>query len=394
MFDVNLIRKDFPVLENVIYLDNGATTQTPKPAVSSICDFFYNFGANYGRGAHSLSVKATTAYEESRDIVSSFLNSEFENTVFTKNTTDAINIVSNGLEFEEGDHVITTFAEHHSNMIPWLNLKNKGVSVSNIPVDNWGYISPKEVKAEITDKTKLIAIGHISNVFGSIQNIEKIISIAHKNNVLVLVDGAQSAGHIPVNLKLLDCDFFATAGHKGLLGPQGTGILYMKNPELITPSVFGGGMTSESDGISFSIKKTPEKYEAGTPNIPGVIGLGAAVEYIEKIGIENIEKHERKLTKKLLKRFDEIENLKYYGPEKSKERGSLFSFNISGKDPTTVALMLDKYYKICIRSGYHCSMPGQKQLGISGSARASFALYNTEEEVDMLADALSEISKE
>ncbi len=394
MFDVNSIRKDFPVLKKTVYLDNGATTQTPKQAVEAMNDFFYNYGANYGRGAHKLSVKATVAFEESRDIISSFLNTEFENTIFTKNTTDSINTVANGFEFEEGDHVITTYSEHHSNMIPWLNLTKKGVKVSNIPIDNEGFVSPEEIESEINDKTKMVCIGHISNIFGSIQDIEKIISIAHKNGSLALVDAAQSAGHIPVDVKSLNCDFFATAGHKGLLGPQGTGVLYIKDPDLINPYVFGGGMTSESDGACFSVKKSPEKFEAGTPNIPGVIGLGAAVEYVDKVGISNIENHERKLTQKLLKRLDEIEKVDYYGPDKSKDRGSLVSFNISGKDSTTTAMLLDKYYNICVRSGYHCSMPGQKLLGISGSVRASFALYNTEEEIDLLADAIEAISKE
>lgn len=391
MFDVNKIREDFPVLKKVIYMDNAATTQTPRPVVEKMCEFFYNYGANYGRGAHRLAIKATEAYEDARETVSSFLNAPYENTVFTKNTTDGINIIANGLGLKPGDHVITTFAEHHSNLIPWLNKKKEGVCISSIPIDSEGYVRVSDIESQINENTKIICIGHISNVFGSVQSIEKIIRLAHKNGISALVDGAQSAGHIPIDIKSLGCDFFSTAGHKGLLGPQGTGVLYIKNPDSIEPSVYGGGMTSESDGSSFTIKQCPEKFEPGTPNLPGIIGLGASVEYIERIGIKNIEMHERRLTEKSLDRLSEMRSFTYYGPEKSKRRGSLISFNIAGLNPETTALLLDKYYNICVRNGYHCSMPGQKQLNIDGSVRVSFALYNKEEEIETLATALEQI---
>ncbi|MDL2260716.1 cysteine desulfurase [Methanimicrococcus sp. OttesenSCG-928-J09] len=389
MYDVYEIRKDFPVLEKVIYLDNGATTQTPKPAVEAMTDFFYNYAANYGRGAHRLSIEATNAFEDARETVADFLNAPAENMIMTKNTTDGINIVANGFGFQKGDHVITTLAEHHSNFVPWLKQKELGADVSVADIDPEGFVNPDQIDSMITEKTKLIAVGHVSNVFGSIQNIEKIIQIAHRNNIPVLIDGAQSAGHMPLDLKTLDCDYFAAAGHKGLLGPQGTGILYIKEPETIKPSVLGGGTTSDADACSFVTKSSPECFEAGTPNLPGVIGLGAAVEYLQKIGVENVEAHENKLARETAKRLSEIAGVEIYGP---KNRAGLVSFNIEGLEPHTVAMRLDKFKKICVRSGYHCAIPGQKALGINGSSRASFALYNTEEEADIFVEAVLEIA--
>ncbi|WNY23449.1 Cysteine desulfurase SufS [Methanimicrococcus hongohii] len=389
MYDVYEIRKDFPVLEKVIYLDSGATTQTPKSAVLAMNDFFYNYAANYGRGAHRLSIEATNAFEDAREIVADFLNTPPENTIMTKNTTDSINIVANGFGFQKGDHIITTMIEHHSNFVPWLRQKENGAVISVADIDSEGFVNPNQIDEMITDQTKMIAVGHISNVFGSIQNIEKIIQIARKNNIPVLVDGAQSAGHMELDLKALDCDYFAAAGHKGLLGPQGTGVLYIKNPETIQPTVLGGGTTSDADTCGFTTKSSPECFEAGTPNLPGVIGLGAAVEYLQKLGVKNVESHDNKLAQDTAKRLKEIAGVEVYGPQ---NRAGLVSFNIEGLEPHTVAMRLDKVKNICVRSGYHCAIPGQKALGINGSSRASFALYNTEEEVDIFVEAVGEIA--
>ncbi|MDV0444896.1 Cysteine desulfurase SufS [Methanimicrococcus sp. At1] len=390
MYDVYEIRKDFPVLEKVIYLDSGATTQTPKPAVEAMNDFFYNYAANYGRGAHRLSIEATNAFEDARETVADFLNAPPEKMIMTKNTTDSINIVANGFGFESGDHIITTLAEHHSNFVPWLKQKEKGngVLVSAAEIDSEGFVDPEKIEEMITDQTKMIAVGHISNVFGSVQNVDKIIRIAHKNNIPVLVDGAQSAGHMELDLKALDCDYFAAAGHKGLLGPQGTGLLYIKDPETVQPTVLGGGTTSDADACGFATKGSPECFEAGTPNLPGVIGLGAAVEYLQKLGVKNVEAHDNQLARDAAKRLSEIKGVEIYGPE---NRAGLVSFNVEGLEPHTAAMRLDKF-NICVRSGYHCAIPGMKALGINGSSRASFALYNTEEEVDALVNAVSEIS--
>ncbi len=388
MYDVYEIRKDFPVLEKVIYLDSGATTQTPRPAVVAMTDFFYNYAANYGRGAHQLSLRATNAFEDARETVAGFLNTPPENTVMTKNTTGSINIVANGFGFREGDEILTTVVEHHSNFVPWLRLKEKGVRVNVAGIDTEGFVNPARIEEMITDQTKLIAIGHVSNVFGSVQEIEKIIKIAHKNSIPILIDGAQSAGHMELDLKALDCDYFAAAGHKGLLGPQGTGVLYIKDPETIQPTVLGGGTTSDADACSYALKPSPECFEAGTPNLPGVIGLGAAVEYLKKVGVRDIETHDNHLARETAKRLREIWGVTVYGPE---NRAGLVSFNIEGLSPHTAAMRLDKY-NICVRSGHHCAIPGQKALGIDGSVRASFGLYNTEEEVDIFINAVREIA--
>ncbi|MCL2863085.1 MAG: cysteine desulfurase [Methanimicrococcus sp.] len=391
MYDVHEIRKDFPVLEKVIYLDNGATTQTPMPAIEAMNDFFCNYAANYGRGAHRLSIEATNAYEDARETVADFLNAPPEKMIMTRNTTEGINIVANGFGFEKGDHVITTLAEHHSNFVPWLRLKEIGVDVSAADICREGMIDPERIERMITDRTKLIAVGHVSNVFGSVQDVRKIVRIARKNGVKVLIDGAQSAGHMPVDLKELDCDYFAAAGHKGLLGPQGTGILYMKDPDTIAPSYLGGGTTAIADACGFVTKDAPDKFEAGTPNLPGVIGLGAAVAYLQKIGVADIEAHETKLARMSAKRLKEIDVIEVYGPEM---RAGLVSFSIVGFEPHQIAVLLDKYKKICIRSGYHCAAPGLKRLGINGTARASFALYNTAEEAEIFAGAVEKIAKE
>jgi len=390
MYDVYEIRKDFPVLEKVIYLDNGATTQTPTPAVAAMTDFYQNYAANYGRGAHRLSIETTNAFEDARDTVADFLNAPSEKMVMTKNTTEGINIVANGFGFVPKDHIITTLAEHHSNIVPWLRQKEKGVNVSVADIDREGFVSPPQIEGMITDKTKLIAVNHISNVFGAVQNISEIIKIAKKHGIKILIDGAQSAGHTPIDLKAMDCDFFAAAGHKGLLGPQGTGILYIKDPDAIEPSYLGGGTTSKADACAFETKPAPEKFEAGTPNIPGVIGLGAAVEYLKKIGVKEIENHETALAREAAARLKEIDGVEIYGP---KTRSGLVSFNIKEMEPHTVAMYLDTLKKICVRSGYHCAMPGQKALGINGSTRASFALYNTKEEMEILTETVKEIIK-
>jgi cysteine desulfurase/selenocysteine lyase len=390
MYNVYDIRSDFPILEKIIYLDNGATTQTPKPAIDAMMSFLNDYAANYGRGAHQLSIKSTNAFEDARETVADFLNTPFENMIMTKNTTDGINIVADGFGFKRGDHIITSLAEHHSNIVPWLSQKEKGVLVSVADIDPLGYISPAQIESLITDQTKLIAVNHISNVFGAIQNVSEIIKIAHKNNIKVLIDGAQSAGHMPLDLKKMDCDFFAAAGHKGLLGPQGTGILYIKNPDEIAPTTLGGGTTAECDGVCYTTKSSPDCFEAGTPNLPGVIGLGAAVRYIQNLGVTNIEKHETGLAKSTARRLQEIDGVEIYGPA---DRAGLVSFNIRGMEPHTVAMLLDKYKNICVRSGYHCAMPGLKSLNISGSVRVSFALYNTQEEAGIFIETVEEIAK-
>jgi cysteine desulfurase/selenocysteine lyase len=385
MYDVYAVREDFPVLKEVVYLDSTATTQTPIPAVEAMVEYFYRYAGNHGRGAHRLARETTNRFEESREMVAHFLNAEPEKTIFTKNTTEGINLIANSYPWEAGDHIITTLLEHHSNLLPWLRLQKIGVNVTVISPDSEGKIDISLIENAFTEKTKLVAITQVSNVFGSVQNVKSITKLAHKNSIKVLIDGAQSAGHMPVDLKELGCDFFATAGHKGLLGPQGTGVLYIKEPETLESASLGGGTVSDVSGFTYVLEPSPACFEAGTPNIPGVIALGKAVEYVEKIGVSEIEKHELELSKEAAKRLSELEHVEVYGPE---DRAGIVPFNVKGLHAHDVALILDQTRKICIRSGHHCAIPITRFLKVESTARASFALYNTREEVDILVNAV------
>ncbi|HII02223.1 TPA: cysteine desulfurase [Methanosarcinaceae archaeon] len=388
MYDVYAVRKDFPVLKEVVYLDSTATTQTPVPAVEAMNEFFYRYAGNHGRGAHRLARETTNHYEDARETVAHFLNSEPPKTVFTKNTTEGINLVANSYPWEAGDHIITTLIEHHSNLLPWLRLQKFGVNITVVHPDREGRIDPAVIETAITDRTKLIAATQVSNVFGSVQDVERITKIAHRHGIKVLIDGAQSAGHMPVDLSALGCDFFATAGHKGLLGPQGTGVLYIKEPEELESASVGGGTVSEVSGLSYVLEPSPACFEAGTPNIPGVIGLGRAVEYVKEIGVPEIEKQEITLARETARRLSELEHVEVYGPEK---RAGVVPFNVRGLHAHDVALILDQSRKICVRSGHHCAIPSVRFLEVDSTVRASFALYNTEEEVDILVKAVNEL---
>ncbi|MGB9929262.1 MAG: cysteine desulfurase [Methanosarcina sp.] len=386
MYDVYAVREDFPVLKEVIYLDSTATTQTPRPAVEAMVEYFYRYAGNYGRGAHRLARETTNRYEDAREKVANFLDADPSKTIFTKNTTEGINLIANSYPWEKGDHIVTTLLEHHSNLLPWLHLQKKGVNVTIISPDNQGKIDTAMIEQAFTEKTRLVAITQVSNVFGSVQDINTITKIAHKNGTKILVDGAQSAGHIPVNLRTLGCDFFTTAGHKGLLGPQGTGVLYVKEPDTLESCSLGGGTVSDVSGLNYTLEPSPACFEAGTPNIPGVIGLGKAVEYVEKIGVSNIEMHETRLAQYTAKRLSELEHVEVYGPE---DRTGIVPFNVKGLHAHDVALILDQTRKICVRSGHHCAIPVTRFLKVDSTVRASFALYNTEEEIDILINAVS-----
>jgi cysteine desulfurase/selenocysteine lyase len=386
MYDVYAVREDFPVLKEVVYLDSTATTQTPRPAVEAMVEYFYKYAGNHGRGAHRLARETTNRYEDARETVARFLNADPSKTIFTKNTTEGINLIANSYPWETGDHIVTTLLEHHSNLLPWLRLQKKGVNVTIVNPDSKGRIDISEIEDAFTEKTKLIALNHVSNVFGSVQDVKSITKLAHRNGIKILIDGAQSAGHMPVDLKDLKCDFFATAGHKGLLGPQGTGVLYIKEPETLESASLGGGTVSDVSGLTYVLEPSPACFEAGTPNIPGVIGLGKAVEYVEKIGVSEIERHEKELTMEASKRLSELEHVEVYGPE---DRTGIVPFNVKGLHAHDVALILDQTKKICIRSGHHCAIPITRFLKVESTARASFALYNTEEEVEVLVNAVS-----
>lgn len=390
MYDLSEVREHFPILNEVIYLDNAATTQTPLSAIKAMEDYFLTYAANHGRGAHRLARKTTDKYEDTRENIASFLNSNVEGTIFTRNATESINIIAHGIKWEKKDHIITSVAEHHSNFLPWIKLREIGVNVTVLPTSNEGIIDPYEIEKSITDSTKLIAINHVTNTFGSIQDIEAIIKIGHKNGCEVLIDASQSAGHMPLDVKKIAADYFVAPGHKGLLGPQGTGLLIIKNPDTINPLNLGGGMVHTVSKNCYEIEKSPNKFEAGTPNIPGVIGFGKAVEFVKEIGIKNIERYENKLSHTTADLLGEIPHVNVYGPKK---RAGLVSFNIDTLNPHDVAIILDQTKKICVRSGFHCAMPAMKHIGLNGTVRVSFALYNQIEEVNIFIESVKNITK-
>jgi cysteine desulfurase/selenocysteine lyase len=389
MYDVLSVREDFPVLKEVIYLDNAATTQTPVQAVYAMQDYFFKYAANHGRGAHRLARETTNHYEDARESVASFFNIDAEKTIFTKNATESINIVSRGFPWKKGDHVIVTLVEHHSNLLPWMRLRDIGVEVTVVDVDVAGVVNPEEIRSAIKDNTRLIAVNHVSNVFGSVQDIETISGIAKQAGVKILVDGSQSAGNMSIDMKSVDPDFFVCPGHKGLLGPQGTGVLYIKEPDEIESLFLGGGMVSSVTRESFKMEPSPAKFEAGTPNIPGVIGLGRSVEYVAELGVDSIQKHEFELAREAASRLEDIAGVEVYGPKK---RAGVVPFNVTGMNAHDVAMILDQTKGICVRSGYHCAMPGVDYLGVNGTVRASFGLYNTEDELESLVKTVSDIT--
>jgi len=389
VYDVLAVREDFPVLKKVIYLDSAATTQTPVQVVSAMNEYFYKYAANHGRGAHRLARETTDHYEDAREKVAEFLNVDHTKTIFTKNATESINMVAHGMEWNAGDHVITTLIEHHSNLLPWMRLRKQGVNVTIIEPDATGMVVPEDIENALTDRTRLVAVTHVSNVLGTIVDVAKITKIGHRGGAKVLVDGAQSAGHMPVDVGALDCDFFATPGHKGLLGPQGTGVLYVKEPDLLEPVYLGGGTVHAVTTTGFELEPSPGRFEAGTPNIPGVIGLGRAVEYVRELGTDNIERHETSLARDAASRLAEIPSVEVYGP---KNRAAVVPFNVTGLNPHDVALIMDETKKICVRSGYHCAMPAVRFLGVEGAVRASFGVYSTQEEVDIFIDAVDQIT--
>ncbi len=389
MFNPTDIRKDFPVLEKCVYLDSAATTQTPRQVVEAMCDYFYKYAANHGRGAHRLARETTNHYEDAREAVAEFLGGEYEHTIFTRNTTESINMVALGLDWEPGDHVVTTNVEHHSNLLPWLRLKEKGVEVTTVAPNPDGTVDPRDIDSAITEQTKLVAITHVSNVFGSVMDVEEITKIAHRSGCMSLVDAAQSVGHMPFDVKKIDCDFMAVSGHKGMLGPQGTGMLYLKDTDSIKPVYLGGGTIYAMTGDDYKLEDAPGRFEYGTPNIPGVIGLGRGVEYVKSLGVEDIQRHEEALARDAARRLSGIDKVEVYGPQ---DRAAVVPFNVVGLNPHDVAMILDETRKICVRSGYHCAIPSVNLLKVEGTVRASFGAYNLTEEVDLLVDTVEQIA--
>ncbi|MDY9923995.1 cysteine desulfurase [Methanobacterium sp.] len=390
------VRRDIPLLEDVIYLDAASTTPTPRPVVDAMCDYFYNYNANTGRGAYRLAVKASHKLDEAREKIARFVNSHPDEIIFTKNTTEAINMVAHGLEFEEGDNVVVPNIEHHSNLVPWLNLRSKGVELRVVNADENGVVDPDAVEKAVDENTRLISITHISNSIGSVQPVEEIAKIANKTGALYLVDAAQSAGHISVDVKKLGADFIAFPGHKGLLGPVGTGFLYCTRnaQEKLQPLNLGGGTVDQVTEDDFKLTEAPYCFEAGTQNIAGCIGLGESIDYLKRIGMHKIEKHSQKLTRFMYQEILDLEKVTVYGSPENIY--GIVSFNIDNINPHDLAKILDESISICVRSGFHCAIPSMRHIGayeLGGTVRASIHYYNTREELEILVETLKKVSK-
>lgn len=390
--DVSKIRADFPILKDIIYMDSASTSLTPEPVLKSVLDYYKGYRANVGRGVYSLAQIADQRYRDAHKKIANFIGANQGTAIFTKNTTESINVVASGLDWKRDDKVVTTIVEHHSNLLPWIRLRMHGVELEVIKSDKKGSLDLSDFENAIDSRTRLVAVSQISNVLGTVLPIKEISQICRDKGAMLLVDGAQSVPHMPINVKDLACDFLCFSGHK-MLGPTGTGVLWTKN-ENIEPLMVGGGMVEEVLLDGYERKSGYEGFEAGTPNISGGIGLGAAVDYLKDIGMDNIKAHESQLTSRLLKGLEEIKGVEIYGPNDVKDRGSVISFNIKGLEPHEVALMLDETSNILVRSGHHCCIPLMKHLGLKhGTARASLYLYNTNEEIDRFLNATELITK-
>jgi len=408
MFDPYKVREDFPILRRrinnhpLVYFDNAATTQKPRQVIEAMREFYEKHNANVHRAIHTLSQEATELYEEAHEEVAKFIGVQsVEEVVFVRGTTEAINLVaySWGLRnLRRGDEVLLTLMEHHSNIVPWEILsKIKGFRVKYVDVNEDGTLNQESLKECFSPKVKLVCITHVSNVTGVINDVKAVVELAHENGALVLVDGAQSVPHMPVDVKDLDCDFMAFSGHK-MLGPTGIGVLYGKREILEKMEPFHGGGEMIRD-VSFDPKTRrckiswndlPWKFEAGTPNICGAVGLAAAIRYLKALGMENVKNHERELTDYALKRLEECSKVTVHGPKSAKVKCGIITFNVKGLDSHDVALLLDSY-GIMIRSGLHCAQPLHQKFGIPSSARASFYIYNTREEIDYFVEILKKI---
>ncbi len=401
-FNVNDVREDFPILKrkvngkNLVYLDNAATSQKPKQVIESIKNFYENYNSNIHRGIHQLSEEATDAFEKSREKIAKFINAKPEQIIFTKNTTESINLVaySYGLnKIKKGDDILTTVMEHHSNFLPWQLVKKRtGANLKIVDMTNNGILKIEDLKNTINKKTKITAVTHVSNVLGTINPVKEIGKIAKENNSLLLVDGAQASPHMTVDVNKIGCDFYAFSSHK-MLGPTGVGILYIKNPDELEPFLVGGGTIKEVYADKEAVwNNSPWKFEAGTPDISGVISFGVAIDYLNKIGMENIREHEKKITKYALDKLLELKNISIYGPLDVSVKGGVISFNVKGIHPHDVAAVLDSE-GIAVRPGHACCKPLMERLDILAMCRASFYIYNKNEEVDALLVGLEKVNK-
>ena len=395
--DISIIKQDFQIFDQkvngkqLVYLDSAATSLTPKVVVDAVVDYYNKYNANIHRGVYKLSELATIKYEEAHKKVADFINAEFEEVIFTKGTTESLNLLAYTIDFKEGDEIVLTEMEHHSNLVPWQQIaKKKNLKVKYIKINEEGNLDVNSAKSLITDKTKVVSIVHMSNVLGTINNVKEIASLAHQKGALMVVDAAQSVPHMKVDVKDLDCDFLAFSGHK-MFGPTGTGVLYGKKEllEKLSPFMYGGDMISEVTFENSTWNDLPWKFEAGTPNIAGGIGLGAAVDYINKIGIENIKDYTESLTKYALEELNKI-GVKVFGPE---SRGPVISFSVEGVHPHDVSAILDKY-GVAVRGGHLCAMPLVNEVfDVKSVCRISLHVYNTKEDIDNAIEGLKKVKE-
>lgn len=398
LLDTGRIRLDFPILDKgVIYLDNAASSLTPEQVVQKEVEFYHEYRANVERGVHRFSQLASQEYEHAHKLVADFLNAASPDCIpMLRNTTEAINFVANSLDWKRGDNIVTTIVEHHSNFITWQRAcRRHAMQLRIVKSDPRGRFDLADFEKAIDDKTRVVAVTQASNVLGCVVPVKEIAKIAHEHGAYVLVDGAQSVPHMKTDVREMDVEFLGFSGHK-MLGPTGSGGLYIK-PELlynVEPLSIGGGTISEVSTQGYELAQSPMRFEAGTPAIAQVIGLGEAVRYLGRVGMENVEAHERELTSRLIAGLSQIEGVTIYGPVDPKDRLGIVSFNIGRMNPHDVALTLDVQYDIAVRSGHHCALPLRDEL-LSldiGTARASMYVYNTREEIDKLVTAVEEIS--
>lgn len=402
----NLYKKDFPLLKtniengnSLIYFDNAATTQKPQKVIDAVENYYKNQNANIHRGAYTLSANSTILYEDSRETVREFINAkESREIIFTKGATESINLIaySYGLEFlKENDEIVISIGEHHSNLLPWqMVAKAKGAILKYMYIDKNGHISKEEIQNKITSKTKIVAVAYVSNTLGNINPIKEIVKVAHSVNAVVLLDGAQSIPHIPLDVQDLDIDFAVFSGHK-MLGPTGIGVLYGKDYLLdkMPPFIFGGGMIDSVSEQEAVFSPLPEKFEGGTQNIAGAIGLKAAIEYIQDVGYDTIYSIEQELTSYALEELMKLPYITIYGSENVIDRVGVISFNIQDVHPHDVSTLVD-YYGVAIRAGHHCAHPLMRFLNINATCRVSFYFYNTKEEIDIFIEGIKSVRKE
>jgi len=403
MYDINKIREDFPILSRtvygrpLVYFDNAATTQKPRSVVEAMTEEYYNVNANVHRGVHYLSQQATDLHEQARETVRKFINApSASEVIFTRGTTESANLVVSSFAeafMNEGDEVIISAVEHHSNIVPWqLQAAKRGIAVRVIPMLDDGMLDMEAYEAMFNERTKIVSVTHVSNVLGSINPVEKIISIAHEHDVPVMIDGAQSTPHFSVDVQAMDCDFFTFSGHK-IYGPTGIGVLYGKEKWLDRmPPYQGGGEMIESVTFEKTVfERLPFKFEAGTPDYVATHGLAKALDYVSMLGMDNIAKHEADLTRYAMERMSQIDGMKIFGPQDPDMKDAVISFQLRDIHHLDMGTLLDRL-GIAIRTGHHCAQPLMDRLGVAGTARASFALYNTREEIDVLVAGIERVS--